>query len=312
MTGDERQRLEKMADELKARVIGQEKACEEVAQAVQRARAGLKAPGRPIGVFLFLGPTGVGKTELAKATAAFLFGSDKAMVRLDMSEFMEKHAASRLIGAPPGYIGHEEEGQLTGALRRTPFCVVLLDEVEKAHPDVFNLFLQVFDDGRLTDSKGRTVDATNALFILTSNLACKSAPGFRAEAGEARKEALLAEVRKAFRPEFLNRLDDVVVFRPLTSEHIKRIAGLMLGDLEKRLRAQEIGLEVSEAAIEWLCDKGYDQTYGARPLRRLIEQQLENPIATSILREQVRPGHVVVVERKADALAFELSGVDTP
>jgi ATP-dependent Clp protease ATP-binding subunit ClpC len=312
MTGDERQRLEKMADQLKARVIGQEKACEEVAQAVQRARAGLKAPGRPIGVFLFLGPTGVGKTELAKATAAFLFGSDKAMVRLDMSEFMEKHTVSRLIGAPPGYIGHEEEGQLTGALRRTPFCVVLLDEVEKAHPDVFNLFLQVFDDGRLTDSKGRTVDATNALFILTSNLACKSGPGFRAEAGEARKEALLAEVRKAFRPEFLNRLDDVVVFRPLTREHIKRIARLMLDDLEKRLRAQQIGLEVSEAAIEWLCDKGYDHTYGARPLRRLIEQQLENPIATGILREQVRRGHLVLVERKADALAFELSGADTP
>jgi ATP-dependent Clp protease ATP-binding subunit ClpA len=190
--------------------------------------------------------------------------------------------------------------------------VVLLDEAEKAHPDVFNLFLQVFDDGRLTDSKGRTVDATNALFILTSNLACKSGPGFRAEAGEARKEALLAEVRKAFRPEFLNRLDDVVVFHPLAREHIKRIARLMLDDLEKRLRAQQIGLEVSEAAIEWLCDKGYDHTYGARPLRRLIEQQLENPIAASILREQVRPGHIVVVERKADALAFELSGVDTP
>jgi ATP-dependent Clp protease ATP-binding subunit ClpA len=184
------------------------------------------------------------------------------------SEFMEKHAVSRLIGAPPGYIGHEEEGQLTGALRRTPFCVVLLDEAEKAHPDVFNLFLQVFDDGRLTDSKGRTVDATNALFILTSNLACKSGPGFRAEAREARKEALLAEVREAFRPEFLNRLDDVVVFHPLTREHIRGIARLMLDDLEKRLRAQQIGLEVSEAAIEWLCDKGYADTYGARPLRR--------------------------------------------
>ena len=312
MGEDERERLLGMAGELKARVIGQDQACEAVAQAVQRARAGLKAPGRPIAVFLFLGPTGVGKTELAKATAAFLFGSGRAMVRLDMSEFMEKHTVSRLIGAPPGYVGYEEEGQLTGALRRTPFCVVLLDEVEKAHPDVLNLFLQVFDDGRLTDSKGRTVDAANALFVMTSNVGREAGVGFRPEDSEARAEGLLAEVREAFRPEFLNRLDGMVVFRPLAREHIRGIARLMLGDLEKRLRARQIGLEVSEAAIEWLCDKGYDPSHGVRPLRRLIEQQLENSIATRILREQVRPGHIVLVERKADALAFELSGVDTP
>jgi ATP-dependent Clp protease ATP-binding subunit ClpC len=310
LTEQERERLSRMAEELKARVIGQDGACDRVAQVIQRARAGLKAPGRPIGVFLFLGPTGVGKTELAKATAVFLFGSENALVRIDMSELMEKHSVSRLIGAPPGYIGHDEEGQLTGALRRTPFCVVLLDEVEKAHPDVLNLFLQIFDDGRLTDSKGRTADATNALFIMTSNVAREKIVGFQSEGSAVAEEALRAEARQAFRPEFVNRLDDLVVFTPLEPEDTGRIAGLMLRDLEKRLEAQGIGLEVTEAALEWLCEHGYDTTYGARPLRRLIEQRIENPIAGRILREEVRLGQVVLVDVARGALVLESRGTE--
>jgi ATP-dependent Clp protease ATP-binding subunit ClpC len=307
----ERERLMRLAVELRARVIGQDDACKKVAQAIQRARAGLKRPGHPIAVFLFVGPTGVGKTELAKATAAFLFGSDKAMVRIDMSEFMEKHTVSRLIGAPPGYVGHEEEGQLTGALRCTPFCVVLLDEIEKAHPDVLNLYVQLFDEGRLTDNKGHTADATNALFIMTSNLGHESGVGFRREESGAPTDALLAEVRKAFRPEFFNRLDDVIVFNPLAAHHIQQIARLMLNDLETRLQAQGIGLEVTDAAVEWLCKQGFDEAYGARPLRRVIEQNLENQIAGKLLREEARPGHVIVVDLKVNALAFELRGKDT-
>ena len=304
LTEQERERLGRMAEELKTSVIGQDSACDRVAQVIQRARAGLKVPGRPIGVFLFLGPTGVGKTELAKATAAYLFNSEKALVRIDMSEFMEKHSVSRLIGAPPGYIGHDEEGQLTGALRRTPFCVVLLDEVEKAHPEVLNLFLQVFDDGRLTDSKGRTADATNALFIMTSNFAREAIMGFRSESGAA-EEALRAQVRQAFRPEFLNRLDEIIVFSPLKPEDSKRIASLLLADLEKRLKAQGVGLEVKEAALAWLCEHGYDPTYGARPLRRLIEKQIETPIAGKILREDVKPGYTVSVDVAHGALMFK-------
>ena len=272
----------------------------------------MKAPGRPIAVFLFLGPTGVGKTELAKATAAFLFGDGKALVRLDMSEYMEKHTVSRLIGAPPGYIGHEEEGQLTGALRRAPFCVVLLDEVEKAHPDVLNLFLQVFDDGRLTDSKGRTVDATNALFILTSNLGYEARFDFHPEDSQAWTEAVLAEVRKAFRPELLNRLDDIVLFRAFTPEHMQRSARLMLRDLETRLAEQNIGLEVTETALQWLCVRGCDATYGARPLRRAIAQHIEGPITGKILRGEIRSGHIIVISLQNDTLMFATRGRSTP
>lgn len=311
---DDRERLRRLPAELKSRVIGQDHACEKVADVVQRARAGLKAATRPVGVFLFVGPTGVGKTELAKATAFFLFGSDKAMVRIDMSEFMEKHTVSRLIGAPPGYIGHDEEGQLTGALRRTPFCVVLLDEVEKAHPDVLNLFLQVFDDGRLTDSKGRTVDAASALFIMTSNVggALPNPPiGFRPEDLEASSAVAREEVGKAFRPEFLNRLDDIVVFSALSPENIGRIARLMLKDLGKRLKAQEIGLEATDAAVAWLATKGYDPVYGARALRRAIEQHVENPVVDKILQEEIRPGHTVRVDLKNDALVINVQRGET-
>jgi ATP-dependent Clp protease ATP-binding subunit ClpC len=308
MPEDERERLMRMADALEARVIGQADACERVAQAIQRARAGLKAPARPVGVFLFVGPTGVGKTEMARATAAFLFGNDRAMIRIDMSEFMEKHTVSRLIGAPPGYVGHDEGGQLTNALHDNPYSVVLLDEIEKAHADVLNLFLQVFEDGRLTDSKGRTVDAANALFIMTSNIGGEAGKGLD---DQARTEVILAEVMRSFRPEFINRLDDIIVFRPLAREHTKQIARLMLSDLERRLEAQGIGLDVREAAIEWLCEQGYSETYGARPLRRVIEQHIENPIAGKILRGNVKPGHIVGVDVKDGTLVFELDGKET-
>src|SRR5208283_3864382 len=253
-------------------------AVEKVTRIVTTSRAGLRDPRKPIGVLLFVGPTGVGKTELCKALADFLFGSEKDLIRLDMSEYKEKHSISRLIGAPPGYIGHDEEGQLTGRLRRTPFCVVLLDEVEKAHPDVLNLFLQVFDDGRLTDSKGRTVDATNALFVLTSNVAQETAVGFRPEETAAREAAAFAEVRKCFRPELLNRLDDVLLFGPLGLDQLSRIAKLMLAGLARRLSDQGVRLEVSDSALRWLAGHDYNSAYGARPLRRLIEQQIENPI----------------------------------
>ncbi len=311
MTQSERERLMKMADELKQHVIGQDSACEAVARAVQRARAGLKAPGRPIGAFLFAGPTGVGKTELAKATAEFLFSSSKAMIRLDMSEYMEKHTVSKLIGAPPGYVGHDEEGQLTGSLRRTPFAVVLLDEVEKAHPDILNLFLQVLEDGRVTDNKGRTVDASNALFIMTSNATPAPPIGFHLEKTALWVASAKDEVRKVFRPELLNRLDEVVIFQPLHPSDASQIARIMLGDLRKRLKLQNIDLELSDAAMQWLCQEGCDPQYGARPLRRLIEQHIENHIAGKLLRGEVQPGHTVFVDVKDGSLSMESIGKDT-
>jgi ATP-dependent Clp protease ATP-binding subunit ClpB len=277
------------------------------AEAVQRSRAGVQDPRRPVGSFLFLGPTGVGKTELAKALAVELFDNEKAMIRLDMSEYMEKHAVSRLVGAPPGYVGHEEGGQLTEALRRHPYAVVLLDEVEKAHPEVFNILLQVLDDGRLTDAQGRTVDCRNAIFILTSNIGSRhiaEQAGFGLTEGV--REAVMTDLRGHFRPEFLNRIDEVVLFRPLGEEQVATIAGLLLQGLNARLATKRIRLELTPEALAWIAARGFDIVYGARPLRRFLQRELETPLARDLLGGKIPDGSLVRVRRDKEALAFEV------
>jgi ATP-dependent Clp protease ATP-binding subunit ClpB len=288
------------------RVVGQTEAVTAVANAIRRARAGLSDPNRPSGSFLFLGPTGVGKTELCKALAEFLFDTEEAMVRLDMSEFMEKHSVARMIGAPPGYVGYEEGGYLTEAVRRRPYSVVLMDEVEKAHPDVFNVLLQVLDDGRLTDGQGRTVDFRNTVIVMTSNLGSQL---IQEMAGEEHygdmKEAVLEVVGRHFRPEFINRLDEIVVFHPLGRDQIRRIADIQIGYLRKRLGDRDIGLEVSPAALDLLGEAGFDPVYGARPLKRAIRAQLENPLAQAILAGSFRPGDTVRVDAGGGELRFE-------
>ena len=302
----ERQRLLKLDERLRARVVGQDEAVRSVAEAVQRARAGVQDPRRPVGSFLFLGPTGVGKTELAKALASELFDSEKAMIRLDMSEYMEKHAVSRLVGAPPGYVGHEEGGQLTEALRRHPYAVVLLDEVEKAHPEVFNILLQVLDDGRLTDSQGRTVDCRNAIFIMTSNIGSRHLAD-RAGLGlsESVRESVLADLRSHFRPEFLNRVDDVVLFSPLGEAEVLAIARLLVDGLNARLASRRVRLDFTPEALARLADRGFDPVYGARPLRRLLQREVETPLARMMLSGEVPEGASVEVSlAKTGALVF--------
>jgi ATP-dependent Clp protease ATP-binding subunit ClpB len=305
MLEGERDKLLRMEEELHRRVVGQTEAVKAVADAIRRSRAGLSDPNRPNGSFLFLGPTGVGKTELTKALAHFLFDTDEAMVRIDMSEFMEKHSVARLIGAPPGYIGYEEGGYLTEAVRRRPYSVILLDEVEKAHPDVFNILLQVLDDGRLTDGHGRTVNFRNTVIVMTSNLGSQLIQELAGEENyQTMKSAVMEIVGKHFRPEFINRVDEVVVFHPLGREQIHSIAEIQIQYLRKRLRSREMDLELSAAALDRLAEAGYDPVYGARPLKRAIQHSIENPLAQEILKGRFTAGDIIVVDAQDGAMVF--------
>jgi ATP-dependent Clp protease ATP-binding subunit ClpB len=305
MLESEKEKLIAMESYLETRVVGQAEALQAVSNAVRRSRAGLADPNRPNGSFLFLGPTGVGKTELTKALATFLFDSEDAMVRVDMSEFMEKHSVARLIGAPPGYVGYEEGGHLTEAVRRRPYSVVLLDEIEKAHPDVFNVLLQVLDDGRLTDGHGRTVDFRNTVVIMTSNLGSQRIQELSGEDNYAEmKSAVMEIVGQQFRPEFINRIDDVVVFHPLAPEHLAAIVEIQLRYLHERLAERDMKLRLDAPAQARLAEAGYDPVYGARPLKRAIQQQLENPLAQRILNGEFAPGDTISVSVGADGLEF--------
>ncbi|MBW8809544.1 MAG: AAA family ATPase, partial [Lysobacter sp.] len=308
MLEGERDKLLKMEQALHARVVGQDEAVRVVSDAVRRSREGLSDPNRPSGAFLFLGPTGVGKTELCKALAEFLFDSADAMIRIDMSEFMEKHAVSRLVGAPPGYVGYEEGGYLTEAVRRRPYSVILLDEVEKAHPDVFNILLQVLDDGRLTDGQGRTVDFRNTVIVMTSNLGSQMIQELNSddtpESYTQMKAAVMGVVQAHFRPEFINRLDDIVVFHPLDKSQIREIAKIQLHGLEKRLGERGLKLALSEAGLNLIGNVGFDPVYGARPLKRAVQQQLENPLAQKILSGEFVSGDTIQVEAEAGHLVF--------
>src|SRR5437899_1764442 len=316
---EETQRLLKMEESIHERIVGQEEAVSAVAKAVRRARTGLKDPRRPVGSFIFLGPTGVGKTELARALAEFLFGDENALIRIDMSEYSERHTISRLVGSPPGYVGYEEGGQLTEAVRRRPFSVVLFDEIEKAHPEIFNVLLQILDDGRLTDAQGRAVDFKNAVIIMTSNVGApllekEVAIGFKPTRDEltamdsayARmKEHITEELRRTFRPEFLNRIDEVIIFRPLTGDQIKAIADILIARVQRELRGQNMQLELTEAAKDLLAKEGFDPTFGARPLRRTIQRLIEDQLSDELLRGSFSPGDTVVVDARDERIVFE-------
>ena len=318
LTTDESSRLLQMEDALHRRIVGQDEAITVVSKAVRRARAGLKEPRHPIGSMIFLGPTGVGKTELVRALAEFMFGSEDAMVRLDMSEFMERHTVARLVGAPPGYVGYDEGGQLTEAVRRKPYCVILLDEIEKAHPDVFNILLQIFDDGHLTDAKGRRVDFRNSIVVMTSNVGAKHIKGvmsigFAARTSEESnrqteyekmKEKVLAELKTTFLPEFLNRIDEVVVFHSLSKEQIRQIVDLMLGQVAKSLGEKNMKLEITDATKDFLCEKGYDPTFGARPLRRVIQSEVEDKLSEALLRGEFHPGDILKVDYDGEKIVI--------
>ena len=322
---EETERLLHMEDAIHRRIIGQGEAVVAISKAVRRARAGLKDPRRPMGAFLFLGPTGVGKTELVRALSEFMFGSDDAMIRLDMSEFMERHTVARLVGAPPGYVGYEEGGQLTDAVRRRSYSCILFDEIEKAHPEVFNILLQIFDDGHLTDAKGRRVDFRNTIVIMTSNIGSDlikrdSVLGFAGKSDQAKTEEgeyermkgrVLDEVKRFFRPEFLNRIDDQLVFHPLTKQHTVEIVDLMLNEIRKPLLEKALTLEVTEAAKEWLADTGYDATFGARPLRRTIQTYIEDALSEDVLAGKYQPGDTIIVDVGNDGLVFNQQAVPT-
>jgi len=305
MLEGEMQKLVTMEDRLSQRVIGQAEALKAVADAVRRARAGLQDPNRPIGSFIFLGPTGVGKTETARALAEFLFDDEHAMIRLDMSEYMEKHAVARMIGAPPGYVGYEEGGQLTEAIRRRPYAVVLFDEIEKAHPDVFNVLLQILDDGRLTDAKGRTVDFKNTVLIMTSNLGSREIQDADGDEDEVR-EAVLQELRANFKPEFLNRVDDIVIFHQLSRDQIGQIIDVQLARLLAMLAERNIELSLDDSARQLLAREGYDPNYGARPLKRAIQTLIQNPLAVKLLNGEVLPGQRVRVTANGDQMDLKV------
>ena len=298
----EREKLVKLEEHLHQRVVGQDEAIKAVANAVRRARAGLQDPNRPLGSFIFLGPTGVGKTELSRALAEFLFDDENAMIRIDMSEYMEKHTVARLIGAPPGYVGYEEGGQLSEAVRRKPYSVVLFDEIEKAHPDVFNVLLQVLDDGRITDGQGRTVDFKNTVIIMTSNIGSQYIT--EEESSEARRRLVMDALRAHFRPEFLNRVDEIIIFDRLSEEDLKKIVEIQLGRLTKRLAQQKITLKLSDSAKALIAREGYDPVYGARPLQRAIQRDILDPLSIDILEGKVREGQTVHVDAKDGALEF--------
>ncbi len=315
---EETARLLQMEEAIHKRIVGQDEAITMVAKAVRRARAGLKDPKRPIGVFIFLGPTGVGKTELVRALSEFMFGSEESLIRLDMSEFMERHTVSRLVGAPPGYIGYDEGGQLTEAVRRKSYCVILLDEIEKAHPDVFNILLQIFDDGHLTDAKGRRVDFRNTIIAMTSNVGAElirknTVMGFTTRADdektrlhsyESMRDKVLDELKKTFRPEFLNRIDGVVVFHALVKEQIRKIVDLMLDKVQEQLNDKQVRITPTEAAKDFLCDKGYDEVYGARPLRRVIQNLVEDPLSEAILQGRINEGDTVIVDVEGEEIVL--------
>jgi ATP-dependent Clp protease ATP-binding subunit ClpC len=308
LTEEERDRLLHLEEHLHARVVGQDEAVAAVAEAVRRGRAGLSDPRRPLGSFLFLGPTGVGKTELARALAEALFGEEDRMVRLDMSEFQERHTVSRLLGAPPGYVGYEEAGQLTEAIRRRPYSVVLLDEIEKAHPDVFNILLQLLDDGRLTDSQGRTVDFRHAVIIMTSNLGADRilSATSAGQSVDSIRDWLLQLLQQHFRPEFLNRIDEIIIFHGLDRTELRQITELLLEQTRRRLRAQDITLEVTEAAMDWLANRGYQPEFGARPLRRTIQRELDNHLSRMLLDGQIKPGQTVRADERDGKLALNV------
>jgi ATP-dependent Clp protease ATP-binding subunit ClpB len=305
----EREKLLKMEEALGKRVVGQDEALRAVANSVRRSRAGLSDPKRPVGSFLFLGPTGVGKTEVCRALAEFLFDSEDAMVRIDMSEFMEKHSVARLIGAPPGYVGFEEGGYLTEAVRRKPYSVILLDEIEKAHPDVFNILLQVLEDGRLTDGQGRTVDFRNCVIVMTSNLGSQLIQELTGKVDYSEiKTSVMGVVTQHFRPEFINRIDEIVIFSPLDKAEIRRVADIQIAHLKARLKAQNIDLHVSEDALDKLSEAGYDPVYGARPLKRTVRQVIENPLAEALLSGKFAPGETIKVVYKGGKFDFQHSG----
>jgi ATP-dependent Clp protease ATP-binding subunit ClpB len=301
----EMQKLLQMEERLRGRVVGQDEALQVVSNAIRRARAGLQDPNRPIGSFIFLGPTGVGKTELARALADFMFDDERAMIRIDMSEYQEKHTVSRLIGAPPGYVGYDEGGQLTEAVRRHPYTVVLFDEIEKAHPEVFNVLLQLLDDGRLTDGQGRTVDFRNTLIIMTSNLG--SQLWMHDESGQSRqvsRDDIVDLLKNFFRPEFLNRVDEIVIFKPLTREDLGGIVEIQLRHVSDLLADRGLKLEISPAAREWLANAGYDPEFGARPLKRVIQREVQDPLALKILSGEFREGDTIKVDIIGGVLSF--------